>query len=65
MNSSGTGSGGVGRLVKQSPPCVLVSHPIIVGIEVWMCFRAAELWGLGKVARKSLSMALQSVLVGV
>ena len=37
---------------------------MMVGMELWICFHVAELCSPGKVARKPLSMALQSVLVG-
>ena len=49
--SSRFGSGGLGVLVERSPPRVLVRRPMMVGIELWMCFLAAELWSPGKVAR--------------
>ena len=49
--ASRLGSGGLGILVERSPPRVLVRRPMMVGIELWMCFLAAELWSPGKVAR--------------
>lgn len=58
------GSGELVRLVERRPPRVQVRRPIMVGIELWMCFWAAELWSPGKVARKPLSMALHNVVVG-
>ena len=62
--SSRLGSGGLVILVERSPPRVRVSRLMMVGIELSMCFRAAELWSPGKVARKPLSMALHKVVVG-
>ena len=45
------------RLVERSPPLVCVNLPMMVVIEIWMCFQAAKLWRPFKVARKPLSIA--------
>ena len=64
LYSSRVGSVGLGMLVERSLPRVRMRRPMMVGIELWMCFLAAELWSPGKVARKTLSMALHRVVVG-